>query len=170
MANRLIYKQMVSVVCMNCHEVLVPRYRRRLSDIGDPISRCPRCGGHGYNPILREVAMHSPEHVKSRQKKETFRVMFLLVVVGWFLSSFFSGHAFARFLPLISLLLVIPIKPWDFSQQMEESMQRLKDNPGRAEEIESYGQQAVEEGSAWDLYRREQSERPSGPADTVSEA
>ena len=114
--------------------------------------------------------MLSPEHVKSRQKKETFRVMFLLVVVGWFLSSFFSGHAFARFLPLISLLLVIPIKPWDFSQQMEESMQRLKDNPGRAEEIESYGQQAVEEGSAWDLYRREQSERPSGPADTVSEA
>ena len=162
MANRLIYNQMVSVVCMNCHEVLIPRYRRRLSDIGDPISSCPRCGGHGYNPILREAAMLSPEHIKSRQKKETFKVMFLLVVVGWFLMSIFGGQSYTRFFPLAFLLLVIPIKPWDFTQQMEESMQRLKDNPGRAEEIESYGQQFIEEGSAWDLYRREHPELLSG--------
>ncbi len=170
MANRLIYNQMVSVVCMKCHEVVVPRYRRRLSDIGDPISRCPRCGGHAYNPILREAAMLSPEHIKARQKKETFKVMFLLVVVGWFLASIFGGQSYTRFLPLAALLCVIPLKPWDFSQQMEESMQRLKDNPGRADEIESYGQQFVEEGSQWDLYRREHPELLSEPEEETPEA
>jgi hypothetical protein len=53
---------------------------------------------------------------------------------------------------------------------MEESMQRLKDNPGRADEIESYGQQFVEEGSQWDLYRREHPELLSEPEEETPEA
>nr|WP_300095274.1 hypothetical protein [Sedimentibacter sp.] len=120
--------------------------------LGSPLRKCPACSNTYYDTSVREPALMSPSDFYPKTIGAIAWCIFISFVIGsagaLIVFGSISLNIFLQAGSLVFLIYLFILRPWDYSDEINASLERLKDE-NYLKALKKYGKFDIASDSAY---------------------